>query len=469
MATYFGSTKIAIGLNDTLSYTTRNQSRVVTPSTSSQTLTPDPGYTGMSQVVVNAIPNSYIVPSGTLSISSNSTYNVRSYASVSVNLPYYEVYQSIALGQIINSSDLGVSEYCETVSKIGRWEWGGRKFWGEFNFPNLSSIDIYGLGWAHTNTDTSPNNMYSYSATFNLLNSSLKSIGNGAFYLNKTITSIYAPYVTTLDAYVFAKANLSTANFPALISISSYTFSGCQTLQTPLSFPSLETIGSYAFDTCTKLSGSIYFPQLISVGTGAFRYCWTINAINFPNITSIPSYCFANCSKLTDINLPNVTFLGSGAFSNCLSLTSINLSTVTQMAMSCFYSCINLQNVSLSNVTSIGQGAFQQCWALSSIVLNASIMGGYMFNNCSNLQYVSLPNVQSIQTNFFYKCSKLESVYLMNSVLTTLTAVGAFTDTPISQSSYLGYYGSIYVPSSLLTQYKTASNWSNYSSRFVGV
>ena len=106
MAVYFGSTKIAIGLNDTLSYTTRNQSRTVTPSTSSQTLIPDPGYTGMSQVTVNAIPSSYIVPSGTLSISSNSTYNVKSYASVEVDLPFYNISVHIFNLSIVSNTSI---------------------------------------------------------------------------------------------------------------------------------------------------------------------------------------------------------------------------------------------------------------------------------------------------------------------------------------------------------------------------
>lgn len=468
MALFLGGSHVSPAFGDAISVNVHNQSKTITPTKSVQTLVPDPGYTGMSQVTVQSIPSSYIIPEGTLSISSNGTFNVSSYASVEVNLPHYEVYRSIALEQKINSSDPGVSEYCNTVSTIGTWGWGGRKFWGEFNFPNLSSIDNYGLAWAYTNLDTSPTGMYSYSATFNFLDSRLKTLKNGTFYNNKVITSVSSPYITTIETYAFYRATVRSVNLPALTEIKSYGFQQGR-LNGTLSFPNLTTIGGQAFAQCGSLTGTLSFPKASNISAGAFAFCYNITGINFPSLVSVPSSCFANCSKLTTISLPNVTFLGSGAFSNCLSLISVNLSTVTQMAMSCFYSCTNLQDVSLPNVTSIGQGGFQQCWALSSIVLNASIMGGYMFNNCSNLQYVSLPNVQSIQTNFFYQCSKLESIYLMNSTLTTLTTAAAFNGTPISQSSYLGYFGSIYVPSSLLTQYKTASNWSAYSSRFVGV
>jgi hypothetical protein len=47
--------------------------------------------------------------------------------------------------------------------------------------------------------------------------------------------------------------------------------------------------------------------------------------------------------------------------------------------------------------------------------------------------------------------------------------VNVFDSTPMTKTSYLGYYGSIYVPSSLLASYKTATNWATYSSRMVGI
>jgi len=44
-----------------------------------------------------------------------------------------------------------------------------------------------------------------------------------------------------------------------------------------------------------------------------------------------------------------------------------------------------------------------------------------------------------------------------------------FSNTPIHLSTYLGYFGSIYVPASLLASYKTATNWATYSNRMVGI
>ena len=62
------------------------QDKTVTPTTSTQIVTPDSGYDGLSKVTVNAIPSTYIQPSGTKTVTTNGTHDVKSYESVSVNV-----------------------------------------------------------------------------------------------------------------------------------------------------------------------------------------------------------------------------------------------------------------------------------------------------------------------------------------------------------------------------------------------
>ena len=63
------------------------QEKTVTPTKSSQAVTPDSGKDGLSKVTVNAIPSNYITPSGSLEITENGTHDVTDKASVVVNVP----------------------------------------------------------------------------------------------------------------------------------------------------------------------------------------------------------------------------------------------------------------------------------------------------------------------------------------------------------------------------------------------
>jgi hypothetical protein len=83
---------------------------------------------------------------------------------------------------------------------------------------------------------------------------------------------------------------------------------------------------------------------------------------------------------------------------------------------------------------------------------------------------MSFPACTYIGSNAFKECYNLTSLYLTNSVVCTLNNSNAFSSTPIDgYSASTGTYGSIYVPASLLTAYQSATNWTYFSSRFVGI
>ena len=67
------------------------QSKTVTPTESIQTVTADNGYDALRRVTVNAIPSQYIVPTGNLAITSNTSsgqsLDVSQYATATVNVP----------------------------------------------------------------------------------------------------------------------------------------------------------------------------------------------------------------------------------------------------------------------------------------------------------------------------------------------------------------------------------------------
>ena len=122
-------------------------------------------------------------------------------------------------------------------------------------------------------------------------------------------------------------------------------------------------------------------------------------------------------------------------------------------------------------VTSIGNSVFYGCGSLTTASFpKVTSIGGSAFCYCGRLTTVSFPAATTIGGSAFSRCYNLKSLYLTGSSLCKLLNSNAFQSTPIGgYSTSAGTYGSIYVPKSLLTAYKAATNWTYFSSRFVGI
>ena len=113
--------------------------------------------------------------------------------------------------------------------------------------------------------------------------------------------------------------------------------------------------------------------------------------------------------------------------------------------------------------------------SISGAIVGSSApwIGSYAFAYCSSLTEVNFPACTSIGSYAFRGCRKLLSFNLAGvSSVPTLSGTSVFSSTPIGgyTVSTGGVYGSVYVPSSLLTVFQTAPNWSLIASdRFVGV
>lgn len=90
----------------------RLQSKTQTPSKTSANVIPDTGFYGLSSVVVNPIPDNYIVPSGSTTLTENGTFPVTEYAEVVVDVP--------PSGEIVEDwdADITVADEITTQSDI---------------------------------------------------------------------------------------------------------------------------------------------------------------------------------------------------------------------------------------------------------------------------------------------------------------------------------------------------------------
>ena len=93
----------------------------------------------------------------------------------------------------------------------------------------------------------------------------------------------------------------------------------------------------------------------------------------------------------------------------------------------------------------------------------------YFCYNCSNLEDVYTNNVSTFYGYNYNNCSKLSALILDGSSVTLPVGVSVFSNSPITNSTYLGYYGSIYVPNSMVDRYKAETIWKSYASRITSI
>ena len=173
------------------------------------------------------------------------------------------------------------------------------------------------------------------------------------------------------------------------------------------------------------------------------------------------------------------------AFNKNLDITTID-TDVNIIGQAAFGYCYNLSEVSLSNVTSISYMAFFSCYALSSVYLpECSIVGAEAFGWCSGMTSISLPKCGALYTRAlyrtsiseiylpvcsnisafaFYNCPYLSTITLGGSSVCVLSNSNAFQGTGITSTT-----GFIYVPHSLLEDYKVAPEWSYFWQRIYTI
>lgn len=128
---------------------------------------------------------------------------------------------------------------------------------------------------------------------------------------------------------------------------------------------------------------------------------------------------------------------------------------ITSLGDYAFYGCNKLRQVIMPGASKIGVNVFQNCSDLRTVILSSSSRGSfgdlegttYAFENCNNLNLIILPD-KFVQLNgLFREADDLEK------------------NSPLEQQSLFRQgLGKIYVPTELLDDYKTGSNWSTYAS-----
>ena len=268
-------------------------------------------------------------------------------------------------------------------------------------------------------------------------------------------------------AYSPVKVSVPTGVFPS--GTSSITANGIYDIT---NFASIDVNvpasgGVTADDIAMRTISGVVGGSATSIKNYAFAFCSDITEANFPEATAIGMYAFSSCTGLTKISIPKASFINDNGFNRCTKIKSVNFPSVSSIGASAFGTCTALEEVSFPKATSIANNAFAFCSALKTVsfpeVLTVSPSA---FSSCANLEAVFFPKVSYIGSSAFKTCSKLMSLYVLSTSAASLGA-SALHGTPMSNSTYTGAFGSIYVPASLVSAYQSKANWSVYSARIT--
>ena len=230
--------------------------------TSNGTYTASEGY-AYSPVSVNV---SGIVPSGTLSISANGTYDVTAFASASV---------------LVGGGGSDADEIIQgTLSG---------------NYFNATVTEIY----------------------------------MNAFYGFSNLQSVEFPNCLTVGNQAFASCkNLTQASFPNATTFNQQAFQSCTKLENVYAPNLIWASRSSTFALCNALS-QVSFPKLKNIGAYMFWYDSMITTLSFPEASYIGGSAFEGCKGLMSLYLMSTSMVNLANWSNVFSETPMRNSTYT--------------------------------------------------------------------------------------------------------------------------------------------
>lgn len=292
-------------------------------------------------------------------------------------------------------------------------------------------------------------------------------IGNGAFYGCQQLTEVVIP--------------------STVINLGLSAFNNCISLKKVIIPYGVTSIRSATFYNCIKLEEVLFLGNITRIESSAFFQCENLTNINFPNsLDTLGQHAFGKCEKLEGINISNtaLTAIPEGSFYFCIGLKSISFpSTLVSIGGEAFNNCTSLTSIIIPNsVTTIGSYAFNKCNKLNNVILpeNLTVLDSFVFAECSSLSAITLnEGLILIKNQAFYRCLALNSITIPSTVTTindnpfnlcqNLDTIYVKATTPPSLSSnsllLANQYLNIYVPSSSVDAYKSATYWSSASAR----
>lgn len=395
----------------------------VNPSSVKQTFKHDGSY-GYDEVVVNAIPEEYIIPTGEIQINENGTYNVKEYKKANVEV-------------IPKLQEKGVAPKKEFQTIVP-----------DEGYDGLYKVDVFPISGDYI--------IPQFQEKFVVPTKNFQSIVPDKEYngLSKVdVAPISDEYVIPsgeIIIYESGEYNVKEYEKAKVVTVKP---SGT------LNITENGTHHVYEYEFVDVNVKAKYAPQYISWRQAdATDLTYEVTNIDSSKIISCMRM-FDSCSNLISLDLSSWTLESCNRlgymFYNSTKLKSINMSgwdTSKVVYMNyMFYNCKALTSVDISHFK---PNSLNNVYA--------------MFQNCTELTEVDISSICTTKINnsplVFSGCSKLTKVIIDSPNVFPMTNVNFFTGTPIEAGT-----GYVYVPDNLVNTYKTKTNWTTYASQIKGM
>lgn len=311
---------------------------------------------------------------------------------------------------------------------------------------------------------------------------------NRCWSINSSYTKSLSGNITLsyygLDNYAFdTHRSITGINLPNAHYIGPNVFYNCQSLKTA-SFPMLESWKAVLY-MCSFVT-KIYAPKVqLKKGEGrVFTSSSHLSWLNMETTKVAPSNMCYKCSRLSSLFVDGLVSAYSDAFNGCSALTSVSLPNL-EFADTGAFKTVPIIDLSLPKLKYAGENAFNTDTNSRPKTLympNIEYIGNsafYHYSNSSwsyNFTFSYLTYIGSTAFNEFLadelhipKCEHLGYHFLGNGRCSTLYLNEVTKVTELETSAFYQPPKSIYVPQSLVSNFKADSMWASYADIIFGM
>ena len=500
------------------------QEKTVTPTKSAQEIVADSSYNGLSKVNVEKIPDEYIIPGGSKTITENGNHDVRIYEAVNVNVPVPEDYvkptgalpitengtydvREIASAHV-NVPDIPAVTEELSVTTNGTYEPGtGVDGYSKVvvNVPTGGgatqpvSVDKKAVNFY----DYDGTRLYSYTEEEALALTELPPLPKQAGLIcqgwNWTLQEVKGSAFCAEVGTVYITDDGKTRIYIELNEGRTSPILGCcpkGTVVVDWGDGQTETISGNSLTTLVltnrheyakpgryvitlDVSGEMYITGVYQHGCYLLRHSADTSTLNYAyknaikrveigaNVTNLGNYSFNECGGLEAITIPNgISGVGTNSFNSCLSLKCACVPRGAKVDWSgLFANDYALETVAfpLSAGATIS-GHFSNCYALTDVRTPDSVTAlSSTYGGCRSITKIYVPPATaSIAASTFGNCYSIKIFDFSNHVsVPSLAATNAFANLPADAE--------FRVPSVLYGEWIAATNWTTFSGQIVGV